>query len=72
MTGGLYALSQHPHEYQRLRDNPALIEKLVPEIIRYVTPGHPHAAHRDRGRRTRRPAHPRRRQGGHVVRLGQP
>jgi cytochrome P450 len=38
MTGGLYALSQHPHEYQKLRDNPALIEKLVPEIIRYVTP----------------------------------
>src|SRR6266581_3642182 len=23
MTGGLYALSQHPHEYQKLRDNPA-------------------------------------------------
>src|ERR1700752_251395 len=38
MTGGLYALSQHPHEFQKLRDNPMLIEKLVPEIIRYVTP----------------------------------
>src|SRR5271163_3435366 len=38
MTGGLYALSQHPPEYQKLRDDPALIEKLVPEIIRYVTP----------------------------------
>src|SRR5580704_1329739 len=38
MTGGLYALSQHPHEYQKLRDNPALIASLVPEIIRYVTP----------------------------------
>src|SRR5437763_4945522 len=38
MTGGLYALSRHPGEYQKLRDNPALIEKLVPEIIRYVTP----------------------------------
>src|SRR5260370_1492511 len=38
MTGGLYALSQHPHEYQKLRDNPALVASLVPEIIRYVTP----------------------------------
>jgi cytochrome P450 len=38
MTGGLYALSQHPQEYQKLRDNPALITSLVPEIIRYVTP----------------------------------
>ena len=38
MTGGLWALSQHPHEYQKLRDNPALVASLVPEIIRYVTP----------------------------------
>src|SRR5215475_4119420 len=38
MTGGLWALSQHPHEYRKLRDNPALISSLVPEIIRYVTP----------------------------------
>src|ERR1700760_1945077 len=38
MTGGLYALSRHPGEYQKLRDNPALIARLGPEIIRYVTP----------------------------------
>jgi cytochrome P450 len=38
MTGGLLALNQHPREYQKLRDNPALVESLVPEIIRYVTP----------------------------------
>jgi cytochrome P450 len=38
MTGGLYALSQHPQEYQKLRDDPALVASLVPEIIRYVTP----------------------------------
>jgi len=38
MTGGLYALSRHPGEYQKLRDNPELIASLVPEIIRYVTP----------------------------------
>jgi cytochrome P450 len=38
MTGGLWALSQHPQEYQKLRDDPALVATLVPEIIRYVTP----------------------------------
>ena len=38
MTGGLYALSEHPREYQKLRDDPSLVTSLVPEIIRYVTP----------------------------------
>jgi len=38
MTGGLFALSQHPGEYQKLRDDPSLIPGMVSEIIRYVTP----------------------------------
>jgi cytochrome P450 len=38
MTGGLLALSEHPVEYQKLRDDPALIPGMVSEIIRYVTP----------------------------------
>jgi cytochrome P450 len=38
MTGGLYALSEHPREYQKLRDDPSLIPGMVSEIIRYVTP----------------------------------
>jgi cytochrome P450 len=38
MTGGLLALSEHPGEYQKLRDDPALIPGMVSEIIRYVTP----------------------------------
>jgi cytochrome P450 len=38
MTGGLLALSDHPEQYQKLRDNPDLVTSLVPEIIRYVTP----------------------------------
>jgi cytochrome P450 len=38
MTGGLHALSQHPGEYQKLRDDPSLIPGMVSEIIRYVTP----------------------------------
>jgi cytochrome P450 len=38
MTGGLMALNENPDEYRKLHDNPALVEKLVPEIIRWVTP----------------------------------
>jgi cytochrome P450 len=38
MTGGLLALSEHPAEYQKLRDDPGLIPGMVSEIIRYVTP----------------------------------
>jgi cytochrome P450 len=38
MTGGLMALNEHPHEYQKLRDDPGLVASLVPEIIRYVCP----------------------------------
>ena len=38
MSGGLAALCQHPAEYQKLRDNPALIPSMVPEIIRWVSP----------------------------------
>ena len=36
--GGLLALNQFPDEYRKLRENPALIEKAVSEIIRWVTP----------------------------------
>ena len=38
MTGGLFALHQHPAEFVKLRANPALIESMVPEIIRWQTP----------------------------------
>jgi cytochrome P450 len=38
MSGGLLALAEHPGEYQKLRENPALIPSLVSETIRYVTP----------------------------------
>src|SRR5215469_6016838 len=38
MTGGLLALHENPDQYQKLRDNPALVDSLVSEIIRYVTP----------------------------------
>ncbi len=38
MSGGLWALCKHPAEYQKLRDNPALVTSMVPEIIRWVSP----------------------------------
>ena len=38
ITGGLWALSQNPAEFRKLRDNPALIPNMVSEIIRYQTP----------------------------------
>ncbi len=38
ITGGLLALNQFPDEYARLRANPKLVNTLVPEIIRWVTP----------------------------------
>jgi len=38
ITGGLLALSEHPDQYAKLRANPALVETMVPEIVRYQTP----------------------------------
>ena len=38
ISGGLWALSRHPLEYRKLRDNPGLIPSMVPEIIRWHTP----------------------------------
>jgi cytochrome P450 len=38
MTGGLLALHHHPREMSKLRANPALIDSMVSEIIRWQTP----------------------------------
>jgi cytochrome P450 len=38
ISGGVLALNQNPQEYQKLRDNPAVIPNMVSEIIRWVTP----------------------------------
>jgi cytochrome P450 len=38
ISGGLYALNQYPDEYEKLRQNPALIPNMVSEIIRWQTP----------------------------------
>jgi cytochrome P450 len=38
LSGSLYALSRHPDQYRKLRENPALIDSFVPEVIRWQTP----------------------------------
>jgi cytochrome P450 len=38
ISGGIVALNENPKEYQKLRDDPALIPNMVSEIIRWQTP----------------------------------
>ncbi len=38
MSGGVLALNEHPEEYAKLNADHALIESMVPEIIRWQTP----------------------------------
>ncbi len=38
ISGGVMALNKYPDEYQKLRDNPALIPNMISEIIRWQTP----------------------------------
>jgi cytochrome P450 len=38
MSGSVLALNENPDQYQKLRDNPDLIETMVPEVIRWQTP----------------------------------
>ncbi len=38
ISGGVLALNQYPDEYKKLRENPELIQSMVPEIIRWQTP----------------------------------
>ncbi|MEM7000379.1 MAG: cytochrome P450 [Pseudomonadota bacterium] len=38
ISGGLLALHERPAEFSKLRNNPKLVDTLVPEIIRWQTP----------------------------------
>jgi len=38
LSGGLYALSQNPDQWAKLKANPGLVENMVSEIIRWQTP----------------------------------
>ena len=72
ITGSVLALNQNPEQYEKLRAHPELIPSMVSETIRWQTP----LAHMRRtatrdiefGGKTNQEG----RQGGDVVRLGQP
>ena len=38
ISGGVMALNEYPDEYQKLRENPALVPNMVSEMIRWQTP----------------------------------
>ncbi len=38
LSGSIYALAKNPDQYQKLRENHALIDTFVPEVIRWQTP----------------------------------
>jgi cytochrome P450 len=38
LTGSIYALNLFPDQFRKLRDNDALVQNLVPEVIRWQTP----------------------------------
>jgi cytochrome P450 len=38
MSGSIYVLNKHPDQYRKLRENPALLDSFVPEVIRWQTP----------------------------------
>ncbi|TMJ23338.1 MAG: cytochrome P450 [Alphaproteobacteria bacterium] len=38
LSGSIYALNKNPDQYRKLRENPALIDSFVPEVIRWQTP----------------------------------
>ena len=38
MSGSVLALNENPEQYRKLRENPALIDTMVPEVIRWQTP----------------------------------
>src|SRR3979409_1129720 len=38
MSGSVLALNEYPDQYQKLRDNPALIDSMGPEVIRWQPP----------------------------------
>ena len=38
MSGGVFALHRNPVEFAKLKSNPALVDSMVPEVIRWQTP----------------------------------
>ncbi|MES1150074.1 MAG: cytochrome P450, partial [Bradyrhizobium guangdongense] len=38
MSASVLALNENPDEYRKLRENPGLIDSIIPEVIRWQTP----------------------------------
>ena len=38
LSGAVYTLNKFPDQYKKLKENPALVESFVPEVIRWQTP----------------------------------
>lgn len=38
ISGGLLALNEFPEQYEKLRNDPTLVDSMIPEIIRWQTP----------------------------------
>ncbi len=72
MSGGVWGLSKFPDEYRKLRENPGAGAESGVGDHPLAHAGAAPAAHRAGGFRTRRQDDPQGRQGGDVVRLGQP
>ena len=73
ISHGMRALTMYPDQRKIWFDDFETHTKTaVDEIVRWATPGHPLPPHRHRGRRDQQHQDRRRRQGGHVVQLGQP
>ena len=72
LSGSVYALNLFPDQYRKLREDHALVQNLVPEVIRWQTPlAHMRRTALDR-HRDRRQGDQERRKSRDVVRLGQP
>lgn len=72
MTGGLWYLSQNPDEWAKLKADPGLLPKLVPDTIRFQSPIIHMRRTATQDSRACRQANPRGRQSHYVVSLGQP
>ena len=60
MTGGMLAFLENPGEWQKLRRDPALLDRAVEEIVRWTTPVIQFCPHRDARLRAARQDDPRR------------
>ena len=72
ITHGMNAFLENPDQYERLVADPSLMDTAIEEILRWAIAGDVLPAQRHRGPGVQGPPASGRRQGGDLVRLGQP